>query len=297
MDTRGPLVIPGDATFDDPTGALTFIGTATVLVRYLGFTILTDPSFLGRGARIHLGYGLRATRRAAPAMEIDALPELDLVLLSQLDAGHFDEEAERKLDRALPIVTTPQASVALRKKGFVEARGLSTWEALDVEKGEARLRITAMPAQHGPAPVAAFLSPVIGSLLEFEAPDHTTFRIYVSGDTIAHRRLEEIPRRFPDIDLALLHLGGARIFGALVTMDGEQGAEALRIVSPRRAIPIHYDDWSSFESPLADFRRAVERAGLLRRVRFLARGETYRFGAVARTSLPAHSASAYPIQR
>ena len=30
-------------------------------------------------------------------------------------------------------------------------------------------------------------------------------RMYISGDTLIHERLREIPRRFPDIDLALLH--------------------------------------------------------------------------------------------
>ena len=30
-------------------GALTFIGNATTLLRYGGFTILTDPNFLRRG--------------------------------------------------------------------------------------------------------------------------------------------------------------------------------------------------------------------------------------------------------
>src|SRR3546814_1853301 len=51
-------------------------------------------------------------------------------------------------------------------------------------------------------------------------------RIYVSGDTLLHDQLHEIPRRYPDIDLALVHLGGTRILGILLTMDGEQGARS-----------------------------------------------------------------------
>ena len=37
----------GDAEHDE--GELTFIGTATVLVRFGGFTVLTDPNFLHQG--------------------------------------------------------------------------------------------------------------------------------------------------------------------------------------------------------------------------------------------------------
>jgi L-ascorbate metabolism protein UlaG (beta-lactamase superfamily) len=99
----------------------------------------------------------------------------------------------------------------------------------------------------------------------------------VSGDTLVYDQLRQIPRRYADIDLALLHLGGTRVLGALVTMDDQQGVQAMRIIQAREAIPIHYDDYTVFKSPLDDFKRAVERAGLGDRVRYLMRGDTYRF--------------------
>lgn len=70
-------------------------------------------------------------------------------------------------------------------------------------------------------------------------------------------------------DLGLLHLGG--------TMDGEQGVEAIRIIDPALSIPIHYNDYEVFKSPLDDFKQAVTAAGLQERVRYLAHGETYHF--------------------
>jgi L-ascorbate metabolism protein UlaG (beta-lactamase superfamily) len=79
------------------------------------------------------------------------------------------------------------------------------------------------------------------------------------------------------IDLALLHLGGTRILGIYVTMDATQGVEALRILDPRTAIPIHYNDYAVFRSPLEDFQRAVRAAGLEERVHCLRHGETFRF--------------------
>ena len=33
-----------------------------------------------------------------------------------------------------------------------------------------------------------------------------TPRLYISGDTLIHDNLKEIPRRYPAIDLALIHL-------------------------------------------------------------------------------------------
>jgi L-ascorbate metabolism protein UlaG (beta-lactamase superfamily) len=89
--------------------------------------------------------------------------------------------------------------------------------------------------------------------------------------------LKEIPRRYPHLDLALLHLGGTRVLGIMVTMDGKQGVEAMRIVKPERAIPIHYNDYDVFKSPLSDFQSEVIAAGLEDRVHYLSHGETYDF--------------------
>jgi hypothetical protein len=60
-------------------------------------------------------------------------------------------------------------------------------------------------------------------------------------------------------------------------MDAEQGVQMLQIVKPKRAIPIHYNDYDVFESPLSDFQRAVEAAGLAHQVHYLSQGDTYPF--------------------
>jgi L-ascorbate metabolism protein UlaG (beta-lactamase superfamily) len=86
-----------------------------------------------------------------------------------------------------------------------------------------------------------------------------------------------ITPRYPDIDLALLHLGGTRILGITVTMDGAQGVEALRRVRPHHAMPIHYDDYTVFKSPLSDFVHAFETSGLPTKMHYLDRGETFSF--------------------
>ena len=97
------------------------------------------------------------------------------------------------------------------------------------------------------------MPPVMGSLIEFHnLRGEVAFRIYITGDTVLDE-LKEIPRRFPDIDLALLHLGGTMFFGLLlVTMDPKQGVEVIRLVKPKTAIPIHYDDYTAFEFALGD---------------------------------------------
>jgi L-ascorbate metabolism protein UlaG (beta-lactamase superfamily) len=259
-------------------GSIFFVGTATVVIRYAGFTILTDPNFLHAGDHVHLGYGLTSVRRTNPAVEMEDLPLLDFVLLSHLHGDHFDRVAERKLNKATPILTTRHATRYLGKVGFTRTHSLKTWESIELRKGEANLRLTAMPGTHGPGPFGALLPPVMGSMLDFEdETGENRLRMYISGDTLIHDRLREIPRRFPDVDLALLHLGGTKVLGIVVTMDAEQGMEAMRIIDPRTAVPIHYNDYEAFESPLEDFKKAMNEAGLEDRVHYLAHGDTYEF--------------------
>lgn len=261
------------------TGSIFFVGTATVILRYAGFTILTDPNFLHQGDHVHLGYGLRSARRTNPAIEIEELPPLDLVVLSHMHEDHFDRIAEQQLSKDVPIVTTQHATESLREKGFKSAHPLETWETLTVTKGEVQLRITAMPGRHGPGILAAALPPVMGSMLEFQtvATSQTLFRLYITGDTLVYEQLKEIPQRYPDIDLALLHLGGTKVFGVLLTMDAKQGVEAVKLINPQTAIPIHFNDYTVFKSPLEDFQQAIAEAGLSDRIRYLTHGETYTF--------------------
>jgi L-ascorbate metabolism protein UlaG (beta-lactamase superfamily) len=272
-------ITPNSETPADSTrGSVFFVGTATVIIRVCGFNILTDPNFLHAGDHVHLGYGLTSERLTEPAFDIDALPPIDFCILSHYHGDHFDQVVEEKLRKDLPIITTEHATAELRDKGFSEAVALDTWESIVVDKGEAQVRITSMPGQHGPGIVDFALPPVMGSMLDFEngSGEHL-FRMYISGDTLIHDDLREIPKRFPGVDLALLHLGGTRVLGILVTMDDEQGIEMVNIIEPDTAIPIHYNDYDVFKSPLEDFKRAVDAAGLQDRIVYLTHGESYEF--------------------
>jgi L-ascorbate metabolism protein UlaG (beta-lactamase superfamily) len=278
------ITLASDGPSSDITaGSIFFIGNATVLMRYAGFTILTDPTFIHMHEQVSLGYGLHATRLTNPAVDIHELPPLDLIVLSHLHGDHFDQVAERELDKSLPIVTPPEAARELEQRGFRTMYPLETWSSLAVTKGDARLRITAMPGRHGPPIVSLALPEVMGSLLEFQSPAETPrFRIYITGDTLVIDDLQEIPRRYPEIDLALLHLGGTEVLGIRVTMDAMQGVQMLRIIHPKHAIPIHYNDYDVFKSPLADFQQAVQAAGLQDRIHYLRHGDTYTFQAPRR---------------
>ena len=110
-----PLVLPGPAIAPSLRGgSIFFVGTATVILRYGGFTILTDPNFLHKGDHVHLGYGMTSERLTEPALSFEQLPPIDFVLLSHYHGDHFDHLVADKLDRNVPIITTKHAATRAR---------------------------------------------------------------------------------------------------------------------------------------------------------------------------------------
>jgi len=214
------------------------------------------------------------------------------------------------LRRDLPIITTPHAYDCLAEgaggKGeaeggaFTAVHGLETWHGAVLRKPNApqAIRIRAMPGKHVPDGIIGTLNdlagavpPTNGWMVELgrcTSDDDSSFecgyRIYISGDTLMVDDLKEIPKRYKgqNIDLMLAHLGGTTIPSPkipllMVTMDAEQGVQLLRLVNPDLTIPIHFDDYDVFLSPLSDFKKKIEEAGLTDRVVYLDRGDQYNF--------------------
>ena len=248
------------------------------MIRFGGLTILTDPAFLHKGEHVFLGHGIWARREVEPACQIADLPPIDLIVLSHYHGDHFDDVAARELDKKLPIVSTADAVGKLSALGFEHGHPLETWESLEVHKGDATVTITAMPAKHATEEaVNELLMPVNGHLLDFSRSGDQLYRLYITGDTMLVDSLEEIPRRYPDIDLGLIHTGGTTFLVTVVTMTGEQGVQAVEITKPRTAIPIHYNDFSVFLSGLDDFKKAAQASTADTKFVYLAHGETYTF--------------------
>src|SRR5688500_20113284 len=103
MATTNQLTLApsGDAP-DITTGSIFFIGNATVLIRYAGFTILTDPTFIHRHEQVPLGYGLHTTRLTNPAIDIHALPPLDLIVPPHFPAAPFHHAAAPEMGTPRP---------------------------------------------------------------------------------------------------------------------------------------------------------------------------------------------------
>ncbi|KAI1349663.1 Metallo-hydrolase/oxidoreductase [Xylaria sp. FL0043] len=344
-ETQGQAQAQGGVKEGD--ASVYFIGNATTIIEWQGIRILTDPNFLHAGDHVHLGPGVSAQRLKDPAVNIEELPPVDLVLLSHYHEDHFDKLVEARLSRDVVIVTTPHAKGCLASSSaeggaFRAVHDIDTFESMMLHVNGAKqaradgpgkvptMKITAMPGKHvppGPLSVANDLlhavPPTNGWLLEMawspsqgaaETEVHSIdpgYRIYISGDTLFVDELKEIPKfireqqklargRRPHsdarsarnddedddarIDLMIVHLGGTTIPGPhmpllMVTMDARQGVELMKLLNPDLTLPVHFDDYSVFLSPLQDFKTEVANMGEAwkDRVVYLDRGEQFKF--------------------
>jgi L-ascorbate metabolism protein UlaG (beta-lactamase superfamily) len=261
---------------DDVT--MTFGGNATMLLRIGPFTLLTDPNFLHRGQRAHLGYGLRAKRLTEPSLQPTQLPALDGILLSHMHGDHWDRIATKSLPKETPVVTTPEAAKCLADRGFTGTADLKPWQTHEFNRGTDTVRITSVPGVHGPRALDRVLPQVMGSVVEWirggVAGPQVTWRGYISGDTLYRPFLGELLQRTGPLDVLIPHLGGTKVLGITVTMDARQGADLIELLTPPVTVPVHYDDYDRFASPLGDFVAEVRRRELPGEVRPAQRGET-----------------------
>ena len=204
-------------TCDPPS--LAYIGHATVAVEMDGARILTDPLLRDRLAHLY---------RHGPRPDPEWVQAPDAVLLSHLHMDHCDFPSLRRLGSDIRLVVPRGAMSLMRRHGFRTVEELSPGESTAIGS----VIVTATQAEHSGfrAPFGPVAAP-IGFLLTGQV------RIYFAGDTGLFPEMVELG---PELDLALLPIWGwGRKLGP-GHLDPEQAAEALRLLRPSLAIPIHW---------------------------------------------------------
>lgn len=143
----------------------------------------------------------------------------DLILITHSHMDHLSESDIGSLRKEDTVIMGPP-DVAAKVPGTIE---VAPGDVKDV--GWAR--VEAHPAYN---PKKKF-HPASNRWVGFVA-DIKGYRIYHSGDT------DVIPemKRVRNIDVALLPVGGT------YTMTAEEAAEAVKVIGPKKAIPMHWGD-------------------------------------------------------
>jgi L-ascorbate metabolism protein UlaG (beta-lactamase superfamily) len=239
----------------DPALSVTLIGGPTALLEYGGLRLLTDPTFDAAPRDYGRDPDPSLHKTEGPALGADEVGDVDVVLLSHdHHPDNLDEAGRAFLSRAGRVLTTTAGAERIGSG----ATGMQPWETTRV----GAVRVTAVPAQHGPDGTDHLTGPVIGFVLRADGLPE----VYVSGDNASVRVVQEIVEREGAMELCVLFAGGAalegRFDGALLTLGAAEAAEAARILGSRAVVPVHQEGWEHFSVPPEALRRAFEDAGL-----------------------------------
>lgn len=236
----------------------TWIGHSTFLLQTAQGNFLTDPVFSDRASPLQW---IGPRRVHAPGLAFDALPRIDVVLLSHDHYDHCDEHTLRRLAATHdPLVIAPlRHAELLRTCGVRRPVELDWWQSHPV--GAATVTLT--PARHWSNRLGsprnyrlwggfALLLPPVNS-----APAR---RVWFAGDSGYDEALfRELGRRTGPPDLALLPIGAyePRWFMAPMHMNPAEAVRAHRAVGARQSLGMH---WGTFQ--LTDEAREEPRQAL-----------------------------------
>jgi L-ascorbate metabolism protein UlaG (beta-lactamase superfamily) len=237
--------------------SVTRIGGPTLLLEVDGVRLLTDPTFDEPGP--HPVGDRVLTKLVPPSVRPFHLGRVDAVLLSHdQHPDNFDDEGRRVAEAAPVVLTTWVAAVRLGGN----AHGLQPWVTATVQgAASASVRVTAVPAQHGPDGTEHLTGPVTGFVIE-----GASSVVYVSGDNAELRLVEEVAARFRRFDVAVIFGGAARtplLGDANLTLDAAEMVQAARLLDAPRIVAAHVDGWAHFTETPDQVRQAFADAGLV----------------------------------
>jgi L-ascorbate metabolism protein UlaG (beta-lactamase superfamily) len=177
--------------------------------------VLTDPVLRRRAAHL---------LRTGP---VPVVGEVDAVLVSHGHNDHLDLPSLRRLPRGVPLVLPRGLGRLVEKRGFTNV--IEVEEGEEVPIGELVVRATHADHPGRPSPGRAALAvgfAILGSR-----------RVFFAGDTDL---FPEMAGLVDELDVALLPVWG---WGPTIGpghLDPERAAEALRLLKPKAAVPVHW---------------------------------------------------------
>jgi L-ascorbate metabolism protein UlaG (beta-lactamase superfamily) len=205
----------------------------------------------------------------APAVSVEQLGHIDAVLLSHdQHEDNLDRAGRAFLPRARQVITT----VSGAKRLGSDSLGLANWSSTVLNCDDVQLKITAVPARHGPWISQPFVGDVIGFVLEWTNQKYGA--LYISGDTVWFNGVAQVAKKFR-IGTAILHFGGVQfpLFGPLrLTMNAAEGVRVARATNAHTIVPIHYEGWAHFREPKSEIEKQFASAKLSERLCWLPLG-------------------------
>jgi L-ascorbate metabolism protein UlaG (beta-lactamase superfamily) len=239
---------------------VTWFGHSASLVEIDGMRVLVDPVWEQRASPFPF---MGPKRFFQPTIALEALPKIDVVVISHDHYDHLGAQTVRRLakvEAAAGARWVTSLGVGKRLRGFgVPAEKITELDWTEsVEVGG--LKMTSWPARHfsGRGLFDRF-STLWGSFV-IEGPKH---RVYFGADSGWWEGFGEIASRYNGFDLTMLEIGAFHPLWAAIHLGPDNAAKAFEAMMQGGAgargglmMPIH---WGLFNLALHAWKQPVER--------------------------------------
>ncbi len=208
-----------------------WIGHATWALRLGGVVIITDPIWAHRISGV-------VPRLVEPGVALDALPPVDVVLVTHDHRDHMDLPTLRALGSNATFVVPLGNGERIAKLGHDKIVELDWWQTHEL----GALAITLVPSRHWSMRMPWNRNATLWGGYVVRAPEGTA---YHSGDTAWGDHFAEIAARCAPIDWAMLPIGGysPRWFMEPQHIDPDEAGRAFEALGARNMLAMH---WGTF---------------------------------------------------
>lgn len=222
----------------DPLSAI-WLGHATVLIRFGGRWILTDPVLGDRIGPRFAGRTVGLARHEPPPIDPSRLPRIDLVLVSHAHFDHLDIPSLRMLAGPGTAAVTAPGTAGLFPEGFDKVTEIGPGEAVR-ERG---LRVTAHEPDHWGARYAVDRWRGCNAYL-LESDDG---RVFFAGDTADTRAFDDAG----PVDLSVFGVGAYDPWEHAHATPEQVWRMAMDMRSAR-LLPVHHSTFDMSDEPRSE---------------------------------------------
>ena len=241
---------PTPGTWSDRDITLSWLGHATVLINFYGLRILTDPVLYSR-IGVDLGVGsLGPLRLVQCALSPEALPDIDLVLVSHAHFDHLDTPSLGAI-RGRPAAVMASATSDLLPRRYYSSVSELRWNetaTITTPRGQALVR--AIEVKHWGARLQRdTYRGYTGFVVEREGK-----KLLIGGDTASTTAFRE-HRRFGPFEAAVMPIGA---YDPWIRnhCTPEQAVTMADAAGARLFVPVHHQ---SFQLSREPFHEPIER--------------------------------------